>query len=513
MINVTKTYLPDKEKYKRYVDEIYTNGWITNNGPLVKQLEKRLGEYLGVKNLILVSNGTAALEIAYRTLGLEGFAITTPFSFVATTSSLVTNGVLPIFADIDPKTFNIDPKNIEKLITPSTSAIVPVHIFGNACDVEAIDSIAKKHKLKVVYDAAHAFDVRYKEQSILNYGDISTLSFHATKLFHTIEGGALIVNDDDLVEKARYLINFGIKNAQEIPELGINAKMNEFEAAMGLCVLDDIEMIKNKCQTVQEKYEKELQGLVQFQHKNENSSQNYSYFPVVFESEDQLLKVLKALNEQDIFPRRYFYPSLDTLSYIEPKQCMSVSRDISTRILCLPIYAGLNEDEQAKIIKLIQINLKNTQLIILDKNASKLIENFVNEVDSDFSPKISSKVDIYIWSHKITENAINIAKINSDGEIDALLSFYANKEDESYISFLAVHPRVRGQKIAYTLLQKCIDYCTEIQFSCIKLQTSLSNQKMQTIYFTFGFIPQKILHDRGEDSSLFLIKKLGKETL
>ncbi|MDD5371919.1 MAG: DegT/DnrJ/EryC1/StrS family aminotransferase [Sulfurimonas sp.] len=354
MINVTKTYLPNIEKYKQYIDEIYGNGWVTNNGPLVQRLEKRLAEYLGVKNIVLVANGTVALEIAYRTLGLKGFAITTPFSFVATVSSLVTNELLPIFADINPESLNIDPKNIENLITKNTSAIVTTHVFGNACEVEAIDTIAKKHNLKVVYDAAHAFNVKYKEQSVLNYGDISTLSFHATKFFHTIEGGALIINDDELVQKARYLINFGIKNEEEIPELGTNAKMNEFEAAMGLCVLDDIEKIKQKRKMIYEIYEKELKGLVQFQEKNENATQNYSYFSVVFENETQLLKVQKALNEQDIYPRRYFYPSLDTLSYIEPKQKMPISRDISKRIFCLPVYAELKKDTQEKIIKIIK---------------------------------------------------------------------------------------------------------------------------------------------------------------
>ena len=357
MINVTKTYLPNKEKYIEYIDEIYANGWLTNNGPLVQRLEKRLAEYLGVKNIVLVSNGTVALEIAYRTLGLKGFVITTPFSFVATTSSLVTNQLLPIFADIDQNSFNLNPNNIEKLITPNTSAILPVHVFGNACEVEEIERIAKKHDLKVIYDAAHAFDVKYKEQSVLNYGDISTLSFHATKLFHSIEGGALIINDDELVQKARYLINFGIKNAQEIPELGTNAKMNEFEAAMGLCVLDDIEEIKQKRKDILENYREELNGLVQFQEQNENATENYSYFPVVFESEEQLLKVQKALNEQEIMPRRYFYPSLDTLSYIEPKQICEISRDVSTRILCLPIYAELEKEIQTKIISIIKETL------------------------------------------------------------------------------------------------------------------------------------------------------------
>ena len=357
MINVTKTYLPNKEKYQKYVDEIYENGWLTNYGPLTQRLEKRLAEYLGVKNIVLVSNGTSALEIAYRTLELKGVVITTPFSFVATTSSLVMNQLSPVFADIDKNTFNLDPKNIEKLITKNTSAILPVHVFGNSCKVEEIDEIADKYNLKLIYDAAHAFDVEYKGNSVLNYGDISTLSFHATKLFHTIEGGALIINNDKLAQKARYLINFGIKNQEEIPYLGTNAKMNEFEAAMGLCILDDIEQIKQKRKMVLDTYKRELRGLVQFQEKNKNATENYSYCPVVFKNEGQLLKVQKALNEQKIFPRRYFYPSLDTLEYIEPKQEMPISRDISKRILCLPIYVDLEKDIQKQIIDVIKGNL------------------------------------------------------------------------------------------------------------------------------------------------------------
>jgi dTDP-4-amino-4,6-dideoxygalactose transaminase len=354
MINVTKTYLPNKKKYQKYVEKIYANGWVTNNGPMINELEKRLADYLGVKNIVLVANGTAALEIAYRTLDIKDYAITTPFSFVATTSSLVTNGIKPIFADIDPETLNIDPKKIEAQITPNTSAIVPVHVFGNTCDVEAIDTIAKKHDLKVIYDAAHAFDVRYKGESVLNHGDISTLSFHATKLFHTIEGGALIINDDDLVQKARYLINFGIENAESIPDLGTNAKMNEFEAAMGLCMLDEMENVLEKRKVVYERYEKELSELVQFQKREDNTSNNYSYFPIVLKDETETLKLQHALNHQGISPRRYFYPSLDTLHYIEPKQYCVNSRDISTRIVCLPLYPELSKDDQNKIIAIIK---------------------------------------------------------------------------------------------------------------------------------------------------------------
>jgi len=353
MINVTKTYLPDKEKYKRYVDEIYENGWVTNNGPLVRRLEVRLAEYLGVKNIVLVSSGTVALEIAYRTLGISGEVITTPFSFVATTSSLVTNGLKPIFADINSQTLNIDPNNIRKAITQNTSAIVPVHMFGNACEIDKIAGIAKQHDLKVIYDAAHAFGVKYKGESILNYGDISTLSFHATKLFHTIEGGALIINDDSLVEKARYLINFGIESQESIPELGTNAKMNEFEAAMGLCVLDDMGVVIKKRELLFMQYEKGLGSHCLFQVKNTLATPCSSYFPIILESKELRIFVQNELNSNAIFPRRYFFPSLDTLNYVELKEHMFNSRAIADRILCLPLYSELGLDEQQLIINII----------------------------------------------------------------------------------------------------------------------------------------------------------------
>ena len=350
MINVTKTFLPRKEKYLKYIDEIYERGWITNNGPLVKKLEVRLAKYLGVKNIVLVANGTVALEIAYRTLGLKGNVITTPLTFVATTSSLVSNGLNPTFVDIDPLTLNINPNNIEKAITPNTSAIVPVHVFGNGCDIKKISTIAEKYNLKIIYDAAHAFNVNYDNQNILNFGNISTLSFHATKLFHTIEGGALIINDDSLVEKARYLINFGIENAESIPELGTNAKMNEFEAAMGLCLLTEMDNISQKRKLVFDRYQEKLADIVNFQQRNKKSTKNYSYFPIILKNEEQRLNVQKALNEKQIFPRRYFFPSLNTLSYIHPKQHMSISQDIAKRILCLPLFPELRIEDQKIII-------------------------------------------------------------------------------------------------------------------------------------------------------------------
>jgi len=240
-INVTQALLPNRDKFHAYVDMILDSGWLTNHGACVRDLEKKLQDYLGVKNIVLVSNGTMALQVAYKALNLSGEVITSPFSFIATASSAKWEGLDIVFSDIDNSSFNIPSDRIESRITSKTSAIVPVHVFGNPCDVEGIDRLAKKHGLKVIYDGAHAFGVQYKDESILSWGDISILSFHATKLFHTIEGGALILNDDALCEKVRKMINFGITGQETIECLGINAKMNEFQAAMGLCLLDDMD--------------------------------------------------------------------------------------------------------------------------------------------------------------------------------------------------------------------------------------------------------------------------------
>lgn len=357
MIPVTRTYLPNKEKLKVYIDQIYDSGWLTNRGSLLLELEKRLAAYLGVKHLILVANGSLALQLAYKALNLTGEVITTPFSFAATTNTLVWEGLSPVFADIDPYSFNLNPTNIEPLITTKTSAIVPVHVFGNPCEVEAIKAIANKHNLKVIYDAAHAFGSQYKGQSVLNYGDISTLSFHATKLFHTIEGGAVITNDNELAKKIRLLINFGITGPTSIESIGINAKMNEFEAAMGLCVLDEIETINAGRKQVWQTYQESLQDKIVFQQWNKHSQNNYAYAPVLFKSEAKLLKVEAKLKENDIVPRRYFYPSLDTLDYLASGQICKYSRDRASRVLCLPMFPSLEKNSQDKICEILSNTL------------------------------------------------------------------------------------------------------------------------------------------------------------
>jgi dTDP-4-amino-4,6-dideoxygalactose transaminase len=357
VINVTKTYLPDRTKLDKYIDKIYSTAWVTNNGQLVKELTTRLEEYLGVQNLLLVTNGTLALQIAYKVLGVTGQAITTPFSFVATTSSLVWEGIEPIFVDIDPETFCIDPSKIEEAITPETTAIVPVHVFGNACDVEKIENIAQKYGLKTIYDGAHAFGVQYNGESLLSYGDATILSFHATKLFHTIEGGAIIFKNKEDFERAKLMINFGIDGPDSIIELGINAKMNEFQAAMGLCVLDEIDTILEQRAKVWSRYENDLKEHVQFQKRNFQCTNNYSYFPVLFENEERLIEVKNAMNSVGINPRRYFYPSLDTLEYLHPPTSQTESRDIASRVMCLPIYPGLALNKIEEIIKLLNDNI------------------------------------------------------------------------------------------------------------------------------------------------------------
>ncbi len=352
VVNVTKTYLPDIKKYIQYVERIYETGWVTNAGACVQELTKRLEQYLGVKNLVLVSNATLGLQLAYKALELSGEVITTPFSFVATTSSLVWEKLTPRFVDIDPTSFCINPALIESAITPKTSAILPVHVYGNVCEVEKIEAIAKKHKLKVVYDAAHAFGVNYKGASVLNHGDISILSFHATKLFHTVEGGALIIKDDAVYEKVKRLMNFGLNGPVEIVSEGINTKMSEFHAAMGLCVLDDMAEILQKRQEVDRYYREHLPDQLHLLEVNPSATPNYAYFPVVFDSESQLLKVEAVLKANNIVPRRYFYPSLNTVPYVE-YQPMPVSEDIAARVLCLPMYAGLEAASFEKIVDMI----------------------------------------------------------------------------------------------------------------------------------------------------------------
>lgn len=357
MINVTKTFLPPQQEYQDILKTAWKKNWITNRGVLVQELEAKIINYLKVKNLIVTTNGTLPIQIAIKVLQLTGEIITTPFSYVATTSSIVWEGCTPIFVDIHQDYLTIDETLIEAAITPKTTAILATHVFGNPCHVEAIELIAKKHNLKVIYDAAHCFGVTYKNNSIFNYGDVSTCSFHATKIFHTGEGGAIITNDVALKEKMFYHHNFGHAGSETFQGIGINAKMSELQAAMGLAVLPYMESIMHSRELNVRGYMNGLKNAnLKYIKLREHTQWNYSYFPVIFESEQQLLNVQTALNQVKIFPRRYFFPSLNTLPYVGKTSC-TVSERIAKTILCLPLYHNIDEKDTRLIIDIILKNL------------------------------------------------------------------------------------------------------------------------------------------------------------
>lgn len=353
--------MPPKQEYDAYLSSIWERGYLTNNGPLVQKLEEKLKGYLGIDHLLYVSNGTIALQIAIKALGLKGDIITTPFSYVATTSSIVWEGCDPIFVDIDPKTLNINPELIEASITDNTSGILATHVFGNPCDIEAIQSIARRHDLKVIYDASHCFGTLYKGKSVFAYGNVSTTSFHATKLFHTVEGGAVFTNEDELDNRMSRMRNFGHDGFGKFDGVGINGNNSEFHAAMGLTNLHYIEDILNNRQEHSQQYNDLLHGLpIQTPTVQEHSRWNCAYYPVVFESEHVTLKVKEALENEKIYPRRYFYPSLDTLEYVKTKS-MNVSNDIAKKVLCLPLYFCLKDFQITDISKTIIKALKDNQ--------------------------------------------------------------------------------------------------------------------------------------------------------
>ncbi len=352
-IYVTKSFMPPIAEYNEYVAGIFERCFLTNQGPLVQELERKLSGFLGVENLHYVTNGTVALQLALSALDInDGDIITTPFSYVATTSSILWQRCTPRFVDIEPDNFTIDVDKIEQTITPNTRAIMAVHVFGYACNIEKIEQIATKHNLKVIYDGAHAFGARYKGKSLLAYGDISTCSFHATKLFHTIEGGACIVHDKHVSDKLDLQRRFG-HHYETYYMLGINAKQSEFHAAMGLANLPYVNDIIADRKRVCDTYDELLKGVVERPKKQSDLEYNYGYYPVVFKSEDELLRVLAALNAADVFPRRYFYPSLNTLPYVNGAPC-PISEDISKRIACLPLYVGLGDDDINRICQIIK---------------------------------------------------------------------------------------------------------------------------------------------------------------
>jgi len=356
MIPVTQPFLPPWKEYNRFLDGIWKRNWLTNHGPSVKELEEKLCGYLAVPQIQFVSNGTIALQLAIKALNLEGEIITTPFSYVATTTSIIWEACTPVYVDIDSNTFNIDPSKIEAAITPKTSAILATHVYGNPCDIDAIQEIADRHELKVIYDGAHAFGVKYRGKSIFEYGDISTCSFHATKIFHTIEGGGVFTRDPELHAKIGLLMNFGHAGFDKFIGIGINGKNSEFHAAMGLTVLPYIGEIFSTRKIQAEYYDELLAGLpLQKQVLLDPEIHNFSYYPVIFYNEETLLSVKSDLDAKEIGSRRYFYPSLSSLDYVSGNT--PIANDIAARVLCLPIYHTLSKAEQESITGILKNKL------------------------------------------------------------------------------------------------------------------------------------------------------------
>jgi dTDP-4-amino-4,6-dideoxygalactose transaminase len=353
LILVTKPFLPPIAEYNKYVEGIWQRQWLTNNGPLVNDLELKLKNYLQLPHLLFLGNGTIALQIAIKALELKGEIITTPFSYVATTSSIVWEGCSPVFVDIETKTLNIDPLKIEAAITPNTSAILATHVYGHPCNIDAIQAIADKHNLKVIYDAAHCFGSTYKGKSVFAYGDISTTSFHATKLFHTIEGGAVFTSQPELLKKMAYLRNFGHDGPEKFNGIGINGKNSEFHAAMGLVNLNYINDILSRRKELCLYYQQALRNLdCQVPMPLPDAQTNYGYYAIILPTEEATLKQIETLTANWISPRRYFYPPLNSLDYVT-KLPTPVCNDISKRVLCLPLFHTLSFEEIDFIARLL----------------------------------------------------------------------------------------------------------------------------------------------------------------
>lgn len=360
MINVTRSSMPEFEEYCEEIRGLWDSRWLTNMGVKHKQFQADLIDYLGVSHIDLFSNGHMALEMAIQAMGLTGEVITSPFTFASTTHAIVRNGLTPVFCDIDPNTYTIDVNKIEALITDKTCAIIPVHVYGNICDIEAIDRIAKKHNLKVIYDAAHAFAVKYNGVGVGNFGDASMFSFHATKVFHSIEGGAVCFHNDDYGLDLYRLKNFGIRGPETVDAVGANAKMNEFAASMGICNLRHLDGEIAKRKAVVERYRERLSGIdgIKLNAVQENVQSNYAYFPVVFDGYKYTRdEICERLKKHDIVARKYFYPITNAFDCYKDKHDAKaetpVAYDISFKVITLPLYADLSLNDVDKICDII----------------------------------------------------------------------------------------------------------------------------------------------------------------
>ena len=352
-IYVTQPTLAPLEEVTALLQGVWESGVMTHNGPLVQRFERSFSEFSGLKRTVAVANGTIAIQMAIRALDLKGEIITSPFTFIATVNSILWEGCTPVFADIDPDTLNIDPAKIESRITDKTVAIMPVHVFGNPCDVDAIQSIADRHGLKVVYDAAHAVGVDYRGRSLFRYGDISATSFHATKMLNTAEGGGCITDDDELDARLRAIRFFGYDAGKQIVCNGFNGKMTEVHAAIGLANLRCLRMALDDRRDKYNLYLERLTGSAALRFQRIDEGCNHSYFPVIFPSEGVALKMEQTLTHAGYVPRRYFWPSVNTYTTLYPYQPCPISEDVASRILCLPLYLTLPKETIIAIADLI----------------------------------------------------------------------------------------------------------------------------------------------------------------
>ena len=364
IITVTSPLLPDLEEFHDLLKEIWASKWITNNGSFHQQLEKELAAYLKVPYLSLFTNGTLPLITALQALHVKGEVITTPYSFVATTHSIWWNGLQPVFADIDPRTCNLDPEKIESAITRNTTAIMPVHCYGKPCDIKGIQEVADKYGLKVIYDAAHAFGLEVDGESILNAGDMSTLSFHATKVYNTVEGGALVMHDEKMKRRVDYLKNFGFKNEEEVVAPGINSKMDEIRSAYGILALRKVDEAIQARRAVAVQYRQGLKDIpgISFFEDMPGVKHNYSYFPIFVDAAEYGMtrdELYLKLKENNVIGRRYFYPLISTfgtyrgLPSADPKN-LPVATRMADTVVCLPMHHELSEEDVQRTIDIIR---------------------------------------------------------------------------------------------------------------------------------------------------------------
>jgi len=358
VIPVTRPFLPPRAEYEALLDGIWDRVWLTNNGPLVHQFQAQVAQRLGLVQPLYVASGTMALQLAMKALGLEGDVVTTPFSYVATTSALVWEGCTPVFADIERDTFTVDPAAVDAAITHRTSGIVATHVFGTACDIDALDAIGRARGIPVLYDAAHSFATTYRGCSVLSYGDASACSLHATKVFHTVEGGLLVTRDESARDAAERMRNFGHVDYTTFDGVGINAKASELHAAMGLCNLGHLDELLARRRAIHDRYHAGLadliaDGRVVPQAGRAEAVPNHSYVPLLFEDAERRQHVHDALVARDIHPRQYFSPGLHELNYVGPPQNLPVVEDVAARILCLPTYHDMTDQQVDEVVSVI----------------------------------------------------------------------------------------------------------------------------------------------------------------